>query len=37
MFEEEIEEIHDKAIAEKIQLIEENLKHAHKYKKKMYA
>lgn len=36
-FEEELEEIAVKSQTDKIQLIEENMKHAHKYKAKMYS
>lgn len=36
MFEEEIEDIQNKAMDEKIQLVEENMRHASKYKARMY-
>ena len=36
MFEEEIEDIQNKAMDEKIQLVEENMRHASKYKTRMY-
>lgn len=36
MFEEEIDDIQNKASEEKIQLVEENMKHAKNYKTRMY-
>lgn len=36
MFEDEIGDIQTKAMEEKIQLIEENMKHATKYRERMY-
>jgi hypothetical protein len=37
LFEEEIGDIQNKAMQEKIQLIEENMKHTSKYRRRMYS
>jgi hypothetical protein len=36
IFDDEIDGIQSKAMEEKIQLVEENMKHALKYREKMY-